>query len=185
MTEHSKADQARRGLIDTVKGKLKEVAGAVTGNDSLTAEGQLEQTQAHDRKEANSVEAVADAEEAKARAEAAEAKREGINERGAVNAEAALAKDAVRAEQVAHKVDADSAAQQSAAVGEIKADLEAQRAQQQAKAAERQEVGEAVDDIVDAVGEHRTADRVTANAHDQADRIRQSAADLTEDADLP
>ena len=62
MTEHDKADQARKGLIDSIKGKAKEVAGAVLGNDSLTAEGQLEQTQAQERKEANSVEAVADAE---------------------------------------------------------------------------------------------------------------------------
>ena len=46
MNEDSKADQARKGLFDSVKGKAKEVAGAVTGNDSLTAEGQLEQTQA-------------------------------------------------------------------------------------------------------------------------------------------
>ena len=46
----------------------------MTGNDSLTAEGQLEQTQAQQRKEANSVEAVADAEAAQARAEAADAR---------------------------------------------------------------------------------------------------------------
>jgi uncharacterized protein YjbJ (UPF0337 family) len=43
-------DEARKGLIDSVKGKAKEIAGAVTGNDSLTAEGQLEQTQAKERK---------------------------------------------------------------------------------------------------------------------------------------
>ena len=70
MTKHDKADQARKGLIDSVKGKAKEIAGAVTGNDSLTAEGQLEQTQAQQRKEANSVEAVADAEAAQAHADA-------------------------------------------------------------------------------------------------------------------
>ncbi|MDT5402140.1 MAG: hypothetical protein QOK33_5371, partial [Mycobacterium sp.] len=62
MTEHDKSDQARKGLIDSVKGKAKEIAGAIIGNDSLTAEGQLEQTQAQERKEANSVEAIADAE---------------------------------------------------------------------------------------------------------------------------
>ena len=39
MTEHNKADQARRGLFDSVKGKAKEIAGAVTGNDSLTRRG--------------------------------------------------------------------------------------------------------------------------------------------------
>ena len=77
MTEHNKADQARKGLIDSVKGKAKEIAGAVTGNDSLTAEGQLEQTQAQQRKEANSVEAVADAEAAQAHADATRARLEG------------------------------------------------------------------------------------------------------------
>ena len=56
------------------------------GNDSLTAEGQLEQTQAQERKEANSVEAVADAEAARARADAAEAKLEGAADRVAVSA---------------------------------------------------------------------------------------------------
>ena len=55
MTKHDKADQARKGLIDSVKGKAKEIAGAVTGNDSLTAEGQLEQTQAQQRKEATAL----------------------------------------------------------------------------------------------------------------------------------
>ena len=87
MTEHDKADQARKGLIDSIKGKAKEVAGAVLGNDSLTAEGQLEQAQAQERKEANSVEAVADAEAAQARADAAEASLEGAADRVAVTAE--------------------------------------------------------------------------------------------------
>ena len=46
MSEHEKAEQARKGLVDSIKGKAKEIVGAVTGSDSLTAEGQLEQTQA-------------------------------------------------------------------------------------------------------------------------------------------
>ncbi|KWX67724.1 iron-containing alcohol dehydrogenase [Mycobacterium sp. NAZ190054] len=41
-----KAAQTRKSFVDSVKGKAKEVAGAVTGNDSLTAEGQLDQAQA-------------------------------------------------------------------------------------------------------------------------------------------
>ena len=81
MTEHNKADQARKGLIDSVKGKAKEIAGAVTGNDSLTAEGQLEQTQAQQRKEANSVEAVADAEAAQGHAATTRAKLEVAEQR--------------------------------------------------------------------------------------------------------
>ena len=74
MSEHEKADQARKGLVDAVKGKAKEIAGAVTGNDSLTAEGQLEQTQAQERREANAQEAVADAKATEAQSEAAEAR---------------------------------------------------------------------------------------------------------------
>ena len=31
MTKHEKADQARKGLIDSVKGKAKELLGAVPG----------------------------------------------------------------------------------------------------------------------------------------------------------
>src|SRR6478752_772110 len=99
MTEHNKADQARKGLIDSVKGKAKEVVGAVTGNDSLTAEGQLEQTQARDRMDANSVQAVADAEAEQARVEASKAREEGAQERAAVNSRARAAENNVRDDQ--------------------------------------------------------------------------------------
>ena len=40
------ADQAKRGLLTSVTGKAKEVAGAVLGNDSLASEGQLQQAEA-------------------------------------------------------------------------------------------------------------------------------------------
>ena len=103
MTEHDKADQARKGLIDSMKGKAKEVAGAVLGNDSLTAEGQLERTQAQERKEANSVEAVADAEAAQARGDIAEATQEGAAERAAVTARTAAVENSVEAQQAAHE----------------------------------------------------------------------------------
>ena len=77
MSEQDKSDQAQKGLIDSGKGKAKEVVGAITGNDSLTAEGQLEQTQARDRMDANSVDAIADAEAEQARAQALKAREEG------------------------------------------------------------------------------------------------------------
>ena len=110
MTEHSKADEARKGLIDSVKGKAKEIVGAVTGNDSLTAEGQLEQTQAKERKEANSVEAVADAEAAQAHAEATEARVEGAQQRIVVNAQTAAVQSSVRNQQAAQKRAAEQVA---------------------------------------------------------------------------
>jgi len=185
MTKHDKADQARKGLIDSVKGKAKELVGAVTGNDSLTAEGQLEQTQAQERKDANSVEAVAEAEAEQAHAEAADAKLEGAQERVAVNAEAAAVERSVRAQQDAQKRAAEQAGAQNAATEKAQAELDAQREVQQAKAHERVEVRAAAGEVADAVDEHQTAEYIATNAHEEADRIRARTARLTNDADLP
>src|SRR6476619_6106012 len=140
MTEHSKADEARKGLIDSVKGKAKEIAGAVTGNDSLTAEGQLQQTQAKERKEANSVEAVADAEAAQAHAEATDARVEGAQGRIAVNAETAAVERAVRNQQADQKRAAEQDGRRDAAQEKMRAELDAQARVQHAKAEERDEI---------------------------------------------
>ena len=74
------AAEAREGLASSISGKLKEVGGALLGNDSLTREGQLQQTEANQRREANAQEAVADAEarraEEKLRAENERAREE-------------------------------------------------------------------------------------------------------------
>jgi uncharacterized protein YjbJ (UPF0337 family) len=185
MTKHDKVDQARKGLIDSVKGRAKELVGAVTGNDSLTAEGQLEQTQAQERKDANSVEAVADAEAEQAHAEAAEAKLEGAQERVAVNAEAAAVERSVQAQEDAEKRAAEQAAAHDAAQQKAQAELDAQREVERAKAQERVEVRAAAGEVVDAVDEHQTAEHIATNAHEEADRIRARAARLTNDADLP
>src|SRR6478736_10114097 len=87
-----KASEAREGLLDSIAGKAKEVAGAVTGRDDLVEEGQLQQAEARHRKEAVADEAVADAK----RAEAAEEIRE-------TNAEAAQRESAARAEAAREK----------------------------------------------------------------------------------
>ena len=131
MTEHSKADEARKGLIDSVKGKAKEIVGALTGNDSLTAEGQLEQTQAKERKDANSVEAVADAEATQAHAEATEARVEGAQQRIAVNAQTAAVQSSVQTQQAAQKRAGEQVAQNNAAREKTRAELGAQAKVQQ------------------------------------------------------
>jgi uncharacterized protein YjbJ (UPF0337 family) len=153
--EHNKAGRAREGLIDSIKGKAKEVIGAVTGNDSLTAEGQLQQTEARQRKDADAAEAIADAESAEAHTEAAQAKVEGAQARVEVNARAAATEDAIRKDAVAHKQAADQNARQEIAKESDRADVEAQRKTEQ------------------------------ADAHARVDRLRAEADDLTDDADLP
>ena len=103
MTEHGKAEDAREGLIASVKGKAKEVVGAIIKNDSLAAEGQLEQAQAKARKEASSAEALADAEAKQARAEVTNAKLDSVDARTGVDARAAAAKNAAETKQAAQK----------------------------------------------------------------------------------
>src|ERR1700712_1460015 len=109
MTEHDKADEARKGLVDSVKGKAKEIAGAVTGNDSLTAEGQLQQTEAEERRAAGSAQAEAEAEAARAESLVNEARIEGAEQRIAVDAQTAAAENAARSEQANQKLTAEEA----------------------------------------------------------------------------
>ena len=185
MAESGKADETRKGLIDAVKGKVKEVVGAVTGNDSLTAEGQLQQTEAQQRKEASRLEAVADAEAAKAQAEAAEAKAEGAAERIAVHAEAVAKETEIRADQAAQKRSAEQAAHQDLAKERAQAERDAGRNVEQAKAQERLEVRAASEEVEDVHDDHQHAVRESAVARAEADRIRRQADSLTNDAGLP
>ena len=82
----STADEARKGLLGSFTGKVKEVAGAVTGNDSLAAEGQLQQAEAQARKDANAREAVAEVEAREAAQALAAERAEADRERSAVEA---------------------------------------------------------------------------------------------------
>lgn len=73
---NDEAAEARAGLISSVTGKAKEVAGAVTGKDDLVQEGQLQQAEARNRKDALAEEAVADAKQEEAAQELRETNRE-------------------------------------------------------------------------------------------------------------
>lgn len=185
MSEQNKADEARRGLIDSIKGKAKEVAGAVTGNESLTAEGQLEQTQAHERKEANAAEAVAEAKVNQAREDAAEVRVEGARQRLSANAAAVAAEDSIEAQAAAQNRAADRAAHQQATAAKTQAEVDAERDIQLAEADERAEIRRASEEIVDAVAEHQTSVQVARNEESEADRLRRQAQNVTNEADLP
>jgi uncharacterized protein YjbJ (UPF0337 family) len=186
MNEHNnKSSQARKGLIDSVKGKAKEIVGAVTGNDSLTAEGQLEQAQAQERKDANSVEAVADAEATQAHDELAAAKLQGAQGRIQSSAKASVIESAVQTRQDAQKHAAEVAGQREAAREKTQAELDAHREVQQAQAQERQEVGAAAEGLIEAAGDHHDAIQEASDTQNEADRIRRQADNLNSAADLP
>src|SRR3954467_13868604 len=83
---NDKAGEAREGLLDSVAGKAKEVAGAVSGKDDLVEEGQLQQAEARKRKEAVAEEAVADAKRQEATEELRDANREAAQQQGPARA---------------------------------------------------------------------------------------------------
>lgn len=62
-----------KGVAEGVKGKLKEAAGALSGDDSKKAEGRAQQDKADSQREVAGKEA--EAEKARAKAEAQEAEQ--------------------------------------------------------------------------------------------------------------
>jgi hypothetical protein len=172
-------------MFEVAKGKAKQAAGAVSENESPTTERPLEEARAHYRNAADTVEAGADVQALQALAGGAEAERAAVRERNAVNAETAVAQRKVQAQRLAQTVAADHAGEQTAAAEKISAELEAERATRRANADERRAVAAAFEDVVEAVTEHQTEARLAARAHEEADRVRRRAADLTVDADQP
>ena len=174
MTDDNAA-QTRKSFVDSVKGKAKEVAGAVTGNDSLTAQGQLEQTEAEERRQASRVDAEADAEAAEARDLAAEAQREGAQERRAAEVLAAEAKTSVRAQEAAQQTAAEQAGRRDAARAHTQAEADVRSAALRASAQERRQVAEAKSEYDAALDEYRGELTDAARAEAEADRLRRRA----------
>ena len=65
MSDNTGPKEGVRGVVEDVKGKAKEAAGAVTGNDEMKREGQAQQDKAAAARDAAKKEAEAE----KARAE--------------------------------------------------------------------------------------------------------------------
>jgi len=61
-----------KGIIEDVKGKAKEAAGAVTGHDSLRDEGRAQQDKASAERDVAAKEAEAESSRAEAKAHEAE-----------------------------------------------------------------------------------------------------------------
>jgi uncharacterized protein YjbJ (UPF0337 family) len=175
MTDGEKAGEARKSMVDSVKGKAKEIAGAVTGNDSLTAEGQLQQAEAKERRDAAKSEAEADAEAAEAISLADDAKREASKGRLGAGADAAAVIQRVRGEQTVAKSAADEAGNREAVQEQAKAETDAQRDIVRAKVDERAEVEAAAQEYSDAVDEHRHSVSDAVRTQAQANQARRLA----------
>ncbi|MGW4244143.1 microaggregate-binding protein 1 [Nocardia sp. NPDC004722] len=71
MSEHEKSGprEGAEGLVEGVKGKAKEAAGAILGNDNLREEGRAQQDKAEAQRDAAKKEAQAAKDRAVAEAE--------------------------------------------------------------------------------------------------------------------
>ncbi|MEO7078204.1 MAG: CsbD family protein, partial [Rhodococcus sp. (in: high G+C Gram-positive bacteria)] len=101
MSNENASEEARKGLFDAVKGKAKEVVGAVTGNDSLTTEGQLQSAQARERAEANATEMAAQAQSEEAAEDLAAVRNTAEQQRDAASASAESSAESARRVQQA------------------------------------------------------------------------------------
>jgi uncharacterized protein YjbJ (UPF0337 family) len=185
MSEQRNAEDARKGLIDSIKGRAKEIIGAITKNDSLTAEGQLQQEQARARKEASTAEALADAEAKEARAEVTNAKLDSVDARNRVDARIAATKNVAETERAAQTRAADQAAQRAATRESVQAQADAQREMQHAVAEEHAQVRAADEEVREALDDHRAAVADAAKARAEADDLRAQAEDLPSITDRP
>src|SRR4029453_2284424 len=114
--DNEKAAQAREGMFDSLAGKAKEVAGAVSGKDDLVEEGQLQQAEARNRKAALGDEPVADAKREEAAQEVRETNREAAEQKGAARAQAQREESVVeRQRETEHAAAAREAEKQEAA----------------------------------------------------------------------
>ncbi len=185
MTEHNKADQARKRLLDSLKGKAKEVVGAIIRNDDLTAQGQVEQAQAKQRKEAGRLDSVADAETAEAQSQLADAQAQAAEARVDAVTEARAREDAIRRDAAARKQQAEQAGARDAELGQREAEMKARRQQAVADAEKNLEINAAQAEVADALDGHDQAVRESAAARQEADRIRRRADTLSDTADVP
>jgi uncharacterized protein YjbJ (UPF0337 family) len=167
--DENAASQAREGLAAAIAGKAKEAVGAVLGNDSLAREGQLQQSEAQARREANAEEAIADAEAAQAAAklraedEVAEQARQ-----DAADTEARRVRDA-ELDKARQQAAADEQAAASARAGKLAAE--------QRTVTEIHEASlNATQDTLRADAEEQTAEVEQAELRREADALEKQAA---------
>ena len=148
------AAQAREGLLDSIAGKTKEVAGALTGNDDLVEEGHLQQAEADRRKQAVADDAIAEAERQDATEQVRQAELEASRSEAAAQAEADRREQAAEQQRAAQHVVAERDAAGQEAAGQQAAEEQADRVAEQrfreaehlsadASATERQAAAEA------------------------------------------
>jgi uncharacterized protein YjbJ (UPF0337 family) len=170
------AGQARQDLLATVTGKAQEVAGALTGNDELTEEGQLRQAQAAAQREASTSAALAEAKAEQATDQLHEDKQHAQQQR---HVAAAAAED--RARQAVHAAASEQASIEAEAAQREHAEQAEIRKQGAAELARNAE--QAQHTRADADAHERDAQRHHDQLLSEADAELDRAAQLRRHAD--
>jgi uncharacterized protein YjbJ (UPF0337 family) len=156
MTSDNTADEARKGLADSTAGKAKEFAGALTGKDELTEEGQLQQADARARREANSEQAIADAQSRQA---AQQLQQE--QERAAAEQRAGAVESTIKQQVIEHDAETERS------MAEARAHQQERAAQGQAGAEAVRNVRETTADAQVTRSQARATENTAAQQHDQ------------------
>jgi uncharacterized protein YjbJ (UPF0337 family) len=172
---NDKAGEARRGLFDAVAGKAKEVAGALTGKDELTQEGQLQQADAQARRDANSREAIADASTRQTVEELREQKQDATEDKHEAYAEAGARENAVVASAEVERKNAEAQAR-------VQEQADRTRAEQQGAVVAREGAADAIRLQTEATSTERQAEQEQARLERDASEAELQAARLRADA---
>jgi uncharacterized protein YjbJ (UPF0337 family) len=170
-----KAEEARKGLFDTMAGKAKEVAGALSGNDELATEGQLQQAAAQARKDANSREAVANASAGQALDELPERTNDLSEAKRQAHTAAGQREQAIIDAEAAAKADAETQAQRQQQAGRGHAEYEADAIARASAADAARLDAEALSAERGAAQRHDDHEARAADAEHRAARLRNEA----------
>ena len=172
------ADEARKGLGATIAGKAKEIAGAVIGNDSLAAEGQLQQAEAAARKDASTKEAIAHAEAQEASEKLAREHDIAERELRAAEVTADVREEAVLQQAQIDLVKAEAEAERQRITEQARIDAETGVELQQTASKARQETANAAElernaeaRYVDERARAEAAEAAAARAREDAERL--------------
>lgn len=168
---NDKAGEAREGLFDNVAGKAKEIVGAVTGNDELVEEGQLQQVEASNRKSAVADAAIADAAREDAAQQVRDANVEAAEQTNAAHLEAERDRSAAELQQEREH----TAAAQSAAAREAH---ESRLAEDRADRVAEAGLQDAADVAREAELAEQQAAAESSRLQQEADAAQQAAASL-------
>lgn len=175
MTDDNASKEARKGLLDGIKGKAKEVVGAVTGNDSLTTEGQLQAAQAREKKEAKASELAAETQAAQAGEDLAAVKNAADDQRAAAEESARASEDEARRAQQAQRIAAEQEKDRTVAAEIVDAEVDARAEQIEAVAEGQADAAAASQDQLDAVVEYSNDVSEAEAARAAAERARRNA----------